>query len=210
MEDLLETRSDPLFVQDKRDLEDNFAIRCTEDLENKQGVFNISSYSILRYVAEQRDLVFRGLGKHLLGSRDNEIREEPGTPQLLNPVLSRLRLLLADNPEHRQVRDHDHREVLAAFREIKLTDGFQERAALDVAHSATELDQADVDLALVVKLDPGSIPDLVDDFVRDMWNDLHRFPQIISLPLLPFKLKKTREGVTYFITLLYTFPVVML
>ncbi len=71
---------------------------------------------------------------------------------------------------------HEHRKLVAELG-AHLADRFEERQRLDVAHRATDLDQADVGAT-------GAVADAVLDLVGDVRDDLHGAAEVVAAALL--------------------------
>mmetsp|Transcript_3119 Transcript_3119/g.7052 ORF Transcript_3119/g.7052 Transcript_3119/m.7052 type:complete len:660 (-) Transcript_3119:273-2252(-) len=137
-----------------------------------------------RHVAKERQLMLRRGREGLPGAADEEVRREAHRPQLLHRVLRRLRLLLADDADHRHERHVQEAHVLSADAELELTERLDERHRLDVAHCAAQLDDAHVRVARqAVCRDVRNSLDPLHDRVRQMWDNLHGLAKVVSLAL---------------------------
>lgn len=74
------------------------------------------------------------MGDFITNDATNQVRNETSTPDALDGVLSRLRLLLA--VDDRDVRDVDVDEVVFASPVTELGEGLHERHALNITNSA--------------------------------------------------------------------------
>ena len=72
-------------------------------------------YSGLLYVAEEGNLSPRFLFEGYLASRDYDVRLDSDSPELLDAMLGGLGLLLSHNIQHRDKRNMDVQNVLAAL-----------------------------------------------------------------------------------------------
>lgn len=82
------------------------------------------------------------------------------------------------------VRDVYLQEVVPARSPPQLRHSLDERHALDVAHGSSELDYADIRLlARIINWYPRDPLNPVLDAIRDVWDDLHRLAQVITLTL---------------------------
>ena len=126
------------------------------------------------HVAEQRDLATL-VGRNFLVARtaDQQVGLDTDTQQFLHGMLRRLGLEFARRRHPRQKgKMHEHR-ILAADLVGDLSDGFEERSALDVAHGAADLDQ---DEFLVL----GAGQDEILDGVGDVRDHLHGGAEIFA------------------------------
>ena len=114
------------------------------------------------------------------GAADERVRLDPDPAQLVDRVLGRLRLQLAgvaDVGHQRQV--HEHRPFRAEVG-VELADRLEERQRLDVADSAADLGDHEVD-----RLRLGDDQDFLLDLVGDVRDHLHRRAEIVAAPLAP-------------------------
>jgi len=137
-------------------------------------------------VAEGGD--FRA-GARLDGRRttaENNLGREAQTPQLLDSVLRRLRLLLSHAPQNgNETHEHEHK-ILVPDPKLELAQRLEKHHGLDVSHGSAQLDQTDVgDLRLPLLLH-GLVRNALDpllDLIGNVRNDLHCLSQIISSAL---------------------------
>ncbi len=134
-------------------------------------------HRLLVDVAEQRDLALDVLIEEAIGPAEEDVGLDADRPKIADAVLRWLRLQLAGRADERHQRQVDVERVLAADVLAELTDGLEERQALDVADGAADFDQHDVD---VLRHRADAVLDLVGD-VRD---DLHGAAEIIAAPLM--------------------------
>lgn len=116
------------------------------------------------------------------GSQTYQIRNQTVTPHSLDGLLRRLRLLLAMNDRH--IRDVDLHEVVLSRPSPQLAHRLDERHALDIAHSPSQLNYTHIRLfTRVIHGDARHLLDPVLDRIGDVGNDLHGFTQIVALAL---------------------------
>ena len=130
-------------------------------------------------VAEEGDLLAQLVGHFLIGPGDDDVGLDADSAQLLDRVLSRLRLQLASRRESRQQRHVDVEHVAAADVLAHLANGLEERQRLDVAHRAAHLDDDHVGLAVA-----GDASDALLDLVGDVRDDLNGPAQVVAAALL--------------------------
>jgi len=128
-------------------------------------------------VAEKGDFLFQLGGQVPVRPAEEDVGLDTDLPQLVDAVLGRFGLELASGTQIGYQRDMDVQDVLPPHVVGKLTDGLQERQALDVAHRPPDL--ADHDVHPVRQRSDGSF-----DFIRDVRYHLDRPAQIIPSALL--------------------------
>ncbi len=114
----------------------------------------------------------------------DEVGLDTDAPQLLDAVLGRLCLHLADDVDLRGERDVDEVGVLESVLEPHLPERLDERLALDVSHSPAALDDDD----LAPSSFAATLPDPPLDLVRDVRYDLDALAEVLPLPLVLYDL----------------------
>jgi hypothetical protein len=153
-EELADVAVETLFVQHQRDLVDVAGVGRVHD-------------RLDGHIAQVGDLALEIGRDRARATAHDRVGLNAPTTQLGDGVLGGLRLLLARRPDERHERDVDVADVVATDIEAELTDRFEERKDLDVAHGATDLGDHDVDI--VAREAPDTPLDLVGD-VRDHLN----------------------------------------
>ncbi|MNS95782.1 hypothetical protein D3C72_1300540 [compost metagenome] len=130
----------------------------------------------LRHVAEQGDLGTLVGRDGAIGAADQHVWLDPDGEQLFDGVLGRLGLHFAGGGQIRhQGQVHEHGIVAAHFGS-QLTNGFEERQGLDVAHCAAHFDDGHL-----MAFGAGNHPLL--DGVGDVRDDLDGGAQIVTTTL---------------------------
>lgn len=112
----------------------------------------------------------------------HQIWDQTVTPHRLDGLLRRLRLLFAVNNRH--IRDVNLHKVVLARASPELAHSLDEGHALNITHSTSQLDYADVRLfARVIDGYPRDFLDPVLNRIGDVWDDLNGFTQIVALAL---------------------------
>ena len=155
---------EPLVAEDERDL---------VDARHVLG----GDHRILVHVAEQGDLAANLRGQKTVGAAQQDVGLNADRPQIADAVLRRLGLQLAGGPDERHQGQMDVEGVRPSDVLPELSNGFQERLALDVPDGAPDLDQHDVHVGR-------HRADAVLDLVRDVGDDLHRAAEIVAAALL--------------------------
>lgn len=93
----------------------------------------------LRYVTEQSNLVLDGLIQRMLTSADDDIRLDAHALQILNTGLGGFGLQFLRSTQIRNQRYMDQNGIVMPHLMLELTDGFQERLALDVTYGTAYL-----------------------------------------------------------------------
>ena len=132
-----------------------------------------------RDVAEEADLPADRVVDRAIGSDDDDVGVNAAAPQLSDGVLGwfGFEFLCRGDVGHQRHMDVAH--VLASDIVAELTNGFQEREALDVPHRAPEFADHDVD---IVALPHPSDPRL--DLVGHMRDDLHGGAEVVTASFL--------------------------
>ena len=113
----------------------------------------------------------------------HQIRNQTRAADSLNGLLSRLRLLLSIDDRH--VRDVDLQEVVPARTAPELRHSLDERHALDIADSTTQLDDANIWLFVaIVDGYPCDPLDPILNRIRDVRHHLNGLAQVRPLALL--------------------------
>ena len=115
--------------------------------------------------------------------RTYEIWHQAGAPNILDGLLSRLRLLFGIDQRHQ--RHQNSQKVVFASPSSKLSDCFDERCRLDISDGTTELNDANIWLFLgVVHWDPGNSLYPVLDCICQVWDYLHSSTEVVASSLL--------------------------
>jgi hypothetical protein len=112
----------------------------------------------------------------------HQVRNEAGTAYSLDGLLCGFRLLLP--VYHGHVRHVNVQEVVLARSPPQLCHGLDKRHALDVAHSASKLDNANI--RFFTRVVDGYTRNLLDpvlNSIGDVWHHLHRLAQVVALAL---------------------------
>ena len=142
----------------------------------QRGRRHVGDDAVLLHVAEQGDLPPHVLRDGAVGAAHQHVRLDAHAQQLLDGVLRGLAFQLPAAGDGHDQRHMDVQHVFPPLFRRHLPDGLQKRLALDVAHRAADLGDDHVGLAVVHGVDPPL------DLVGDVWDDLHRAPQIAALP----------------------------
>jgi hypothetical protein len=111
-----------------------------------------------------------------------QVRNQTITPDRLDRLLRRLRLLLS--VDHRHVADMDLHEVVLARSSPQLAHSLNERHTLDVANCASQLNYAYIGLlARVINRYPGHLLYPILDSIGDVGHDLHRLAKVVAFAL---------------------------
>ena len=110
---------------------------------------------------------------------DDDVRVDTDAAQLVDRVLSRLRLQLACSLDERHERHVDVHDVLRADLTPKLAYRLEERQRLDVADRAADLGDHDIGGPCL-----GAAPDSRLDLVRDVRDHLHGRTEEVALAFL--------------------------
>jgi len=151
-------------VHDKRHLVEIAGIR---------GIHNCR----YRHITEVGNLTLQLIRNGCFAAADDDIRLDTPAAQFCDRVLGGLRFLFARWSDKRNQGDMDVANVLTANIETELPDCFKEREDLDIADSATNLGDDDID---IVGSKPGN-PSL--DFVSDVRDYLNCLAEIIPTSL---------------------------
>lgn len=116
----------------------------------------------LRYVTEQSNLILDGLIQRMLASADDDIRLDAHALQILNTGLGRLGLQFLRSTQIRNQRYMDQNGIIMAHLMLELTNGFQERLALDITYGTADLNDGDTGL-IIGKVAVKSALDLIGD-----------------------------------------------
>src|SRR5207237_1020577 len=127
-------------------------------------------------VAELRDLALQLLRQRSLGTAHEDVGLDSDLHELADRVLRRLRLQLRGRRDERAPREMNEECVVAADFLTELTNGFEERQRLDVAHRPADLRDDHV----VIRCEPA---DRALDLVGDMRNHLHRRAEVLAASL---------------------------
>ena len=128
-------------------------------------------------VAELRDLALQLLRQRSLGTANENVRLDSDLHELADGVLGRLRLQFGGRRDEWNQREMNEEGVVAADFLAELTDGFEERQRLDVAHRPADLR----DDHIVIRCEPA---DRALDLVGDMRNHLHRRAEVLAATFL--------------------------
>src|SRR5713226_2590875 len=128
-------------------------------------------------IAEMGDLRFQLLVQEAIGSAEEDVRLDSYSGEFFDAVLGGLGFQLSSGRDVRDQSQVDIKDILFSPFPAKLSDGFQKRQALDVAHSAANLTDGDV-VALCGSTDAPL------DFVCDVGNHLDRPSEVVSVALL--------------------------
>lgn len=102
----------------------------------------------LRYVTEQSNLILDGLIQRMLTSADDDIRLDAHALQILNTGLGGFGLQFLRSAQIRNQRYMDQNRIVMADFMLELTNGLQERLALDIAYGTTDLNDGDTGLVI--------------------------------------------------------------
>ena len=130
-------------------------------------------------VGEERDLVADVRRQLLTRPRDDDVRVDSDTPQLVHGVLRRLGLQLAGGVDERDERHVQVQHVLGPRLAAELADGLEERERLDVADRAADLADHDIGGRRF-----RGAADAALDLVRDVRDHLHCRAEELALALL--------------------------
>ena len=132
----------------------------------------------LRYVTEQSNLVLDGLIQRMLTSADDDIRLDAHALQILNTGLGGFGLQFLRSAQIRNQRYMDQNRIVMADFMLELTNGLQERLALDITYGTADLDDGDTGL-IIRKIAVETALDLIGD----MRDDLYRTSAVITTTL---------------------------
>ena len=133
----------------------------------------------LRYVTEQSNLILDGLIQRMLTSADDDIRLDAHALQILNTGLGRLGLQLLRSTQIRNQRYMDQNGIVMPHLMLELTDGLQERLALDVTYGTAYLDDGDTGFIICKVAVKAAL-----DLIGDMGDDLYSTSAVITTTLL--------------------------
>ncbi len=139
----------------------------------------ILQYVVFRYVAEQGDLVFNSFFQRKLRAADDDIRLDAHALQFLDRCLRGFGLHLSGSFQIRNQSYMDDDGVVMSHFVLKLTDGFQERLTLDIAHRTSGLNDGDMH---VFRREIPIKPAL--DLVGNVRDDLYSTAAVIAPALL--------------------------
>jgi hypothetical protein len=112
-----------------------------------------------------------------------EIWNKTSTSNIPNGLLCRLRLLLSLN--NRNERDMNLEEIAFPSSPLQLSHSLDERRALDVTDCASQLNDTHIRRLLrVIDGDSGNPFNPVLDCIRQVWNNLDRFADVLASTLL--------------------------
>ncbi len=120
------------------------------------------------YVSEERDLLTNVIGDGVVGAADDEVGADTDPAQLVDAVLSGLRLELVRRADMGQEREVDVQDVLPTRFSAHLADGLEEGESFDVTHCAADLDDDNIRVAVV-----RDVPDAALDLVRHVGDHLY-------------------------------------
>ena len=126
-------------------------------------------YGIFVYVAEQGDFLAKVQAQFMFGTQHQNVRLDTGTLQFLDRVLGRLGLQLAGGCQIGYISQVYTQGVFAQF-PLQLSDTFQIRQRLDIAHGSADFCNDEVEFIFVAQQFHVTF-----DFVRDVRDDLDRF-----------------------------------
>src|SRR5579885_3503380 len=155
---------EPLAVEDERHLVDGADVGGADDAR-------------LVDVAEERDLGLHLLLERLARAAEEDVGLDAVARELLYAVLRGLGLELARRLDERHERQVHVEHVLAAEVPAELADRLDERQALDVAHRAADLADADVRPL-------GRLADAPLDLVGDVRDHLHGAAEVVAAALV--------------------------
>ena len=132
----------------------------------------------LWYVTEQSNLVLDGLIQRMFTSADDDIRLDAHALQILNTGLGRLGLQFLRSAQIRNQRYVDQNGIIMAHLMLELTNGLQERLALDVTYGTADLYDGDAGLIIGKVAVKAAL-----DLIGDMRNDLYGTSAVITTTL---------------------------
>ena len=154
----------------------------------------ILQYPVAGYIAEQGYLIPQSLIKRMFAAADDDVRLNPHALQFLDAGLGRLGLHFLGSTQIRDQGHMDQDRIVAAHFMLELTDGLQERLALDIAHRAAHLDNGDSGILISEIAVEAAL-----DLIRDMGNHLYRAAAVIAAALFlqygPVDLASSHVGV---------------
>ena len=138
---------------------------------------------LLRHVTEGGQFRARLWVERRGGPAHEDVGGDAQPHEFLDGVLGGLGFLFTHRPHHRNEGDVHEGHVVPADAELELPEGLDVRGGFDVADGAAQLDDAHLRLetgvvAALVRdgLDP------IHDGVRDVWDDLNGFAEVIAAP----------------------------
>ena len=137
-------------------------------------------YGLLNYIAEEADLGFQVLGKWIGGTTEQDIGLDTDLSQFIDAVLGRFRFQFTRRSNKRNQRHVDEESICATLLQPELSDGFQDRKALNITDSSAYLGNDNAMLGAVLRQFANALLYFVC-YVRD---NLNRASQIVSTPLL--------------------------
>jgi hypothetical protein len=141
------------------------------------GVLDVADFDdgLDGHVAKEGDLFTHVEVERMLGAAEDDVRGDTDLAQLGDALLRGLGLQLLRGLDVRDERGMDVEHIAGTDLVAELTDGFEERQALDVAHGAADFGDDDVAAHLL-----GHFVDARFDLVGDVRDDLHGAPLVFA------------------------------
>ena len=124
-------------------------------------------------IAEESDLAFQVNGNVAIAAAQQDVGLNPDAEHFLDAVLRGLGFEFTGSGDVRDQSNVNEKSVFGAEFEAHLADSFEEGQGFDVANSAADLDDDDVDAF-------GDAFDAAFDFVGDVGNHLDSFAEVVA------------------------------